>query len=215
MLKTVRGALVEYGVAVPPLAFVFDFNPETISRRRSVSINTGTVPGTRGGYDFALPSETPRASQGVTAQPETLSLRLLIDATDRMEQGDQVATQRGVEPQLDVLRTMLEPKSQGPAGVQTLSSLGLGGDRAFQRYASASVLLFVWGSHILPVFLTNVSVEEVAHLPSLVPYRARVAIDLQVIEGSNPFYRVEQVRQVVSAAFNGQVDIPVAVGGAG
>ncbi|MEM7584260.1 MAG: hypothetical protein AAF560_12805 [Acidobacteriota bacterium] len=213
MLRTVRGALVEYGVTVPPLAFVFEFNPETISRRRSISVKTGGVPGTRGGYDFTLPTETPRASQGVTVQPETLSVRLLVDATDRMEQGDPVATAHGVEPQLDVLRTLLEPKSQGPAGVQTLSSLGLAGERAFQRAETPSVLLFVWGTQVLPVFLTGISVEEIAHLPSLVPYRARLTIDLQVIEGSNPFTRVEKVRQVVSAALGTQTGVAQALGG--
>jgi hypothetical protein len=50
-----------------------------------------------------------------------------------MNEGDSVATRFGVQPELDTLRTMVEPKSQGPAGLQTLASLGLGGERAFQR----------------------------------------------------------------------------------
>ena len=74
-----------------------------------------------------------------------------------------------------------------------------GGQRAFQRQQSASVLLFVWGTHLLPVFLTSVRVTEKAHLPSLIPYRANVTLQMQVIEGDNPFYKVEKVRQVASA----------------
>ena len=201
-----KGALVEYGMTVPPLALTFEFNPETLSRTRSISVVTGNAPGTRGGYDFSLPSETPRVAQGVTVEPEEFSIDLLLDATDRMADpnlpGHAVASEVGIEPELDTLRSMVEPKTQGPGGVQTLASLGAGGQKAFQRDEHPSVLLLVWGTHILPVFLTSVNVDEEAHLPTLRPYRAKVTLAFQVIEGNNPFYQVEKGRQVVSAALN-------------
>ena len=202
MINVSKGALIEYALSLPPLVLVFEFNPKTITRTRSIEITTGNAPGTRGGYDFTLPTETPRVAQGVSIQPETFTVNIMVDATDRMNDGDVIATQFGVEPELDTLRTMLEPKSQGPGGLQMLSSLGLGGERAFQRHETASVLLFVWGTHILPVFLTNITVRELAHLPNLIPYRAEVDLSLRVIEGNNPFYLVEEVRQVVGAALN-------------
>jgi hypothetical protein len=202
MLNTIKGMLIEYALSLPPLVLVFEFNPESLTRNRTITLRTGTAPGTRGGYDFVLPTETPRVAQGVTVQPESFSIDILLDATDRMNDGEPIATQFGVEPELDTLRTMVEPKSQGPGGLQTLSSLGLGGERAFQRSESASVLLLVWGTHILPVFLTSVQIAEQAHLPSLVPYRAKATLSMQVIEGNNPFYTVEKIRQVVGAALN-------------
>lgn len=202
MLNTVKGMLIEYALALPPLVLVFDFNPQSLTRSRTITLRTGSAPGTRGGYDFALPTETARVAQGVTVQPESFTIEILLDATDRMNDGDPIATQFGIEPELDTLRTMVEPKAQGPGGLQTLASLGLGGQRAFQRSESASVLLLVWGTHILPVFLTSIRVTEEAHLPSLVPYRARASLTMQVIEGNNPFYQVEKVRQVVGAALN-------------
>ena len=202
MPNVMKGVLVEYALSLPPLALVFDFNPETITRNRSISITMGNAPGTRGGYDFALPTETPRVAQGVSIDPESFSINILIDATDRMNDNEPVAVAFGVSPELDTLRSMVEPKSQGPGGVQMLASLGLGGERAFQRNETASVLLFVWGTHVLPVFLTGIAVEEVAHLPSLVPYRAKATLTMQVIEGNNPFYEVEKVRQVIGAAIN-------------
>lgn len=202
MINLTRGVLIEYALSLPPLALVFEFNPETLSRTRTVRVQTGNAPGTRGGYDFVLPTETPRASQGVSVQPESFSLTILLDATDRMDQGDPIATELGIQPELDTLRTMLEPKSQGPGGVQLLASLGQGGERAFERDESASVLLFVWGLHILPVFLTTLRVDEQAHLPTLFPYRAEATLTLQVIEGNNPFYQVETVRQIAFAALN-------------
>ena len=202
MLNITKGMLIEYALTIPPLILVFEFNPESLTRTRTITLRTGSAPGTRGGYDFALPTETPRVSQGVTVQPESFSIDILLDATDRMNEAEPIASMFGVEPELDTLRSMVEPKSQGPGGLQTLSSLGLGGERAFQRSESASVLLLVWGTHILPVFMTSVKIAEQAHLPSLVPYRARATLSMQVIEGNNPFYTVEKVRQVVGAALN-------------
>lgn len=206
MISLTKGVLLEYGLSLPPLLLAFEFNPQTLSRTRTINITTGNAPGTRGGYDFALPNETPRVAQGVTVEPEQFNLDILIDATDRMGDtnlpGHATAVVFGIEPELDTLRSMVEPKSQGPGGVQLLSSLGLGGNKAFQRDEHPSVLLLVWGSHILPVFLTSVQVEETAHLPSLKPYRANVTLSFQVIEGNNPFYQVEKVRQMVGAALN-------------
>ena len=206
MISLTKGVLLEYGLSLPPLLLAFEFNPKTLSRTRTINITTGNAPGTQGGYDFTLPTETPRVAQGVTVEPEKFNMEILIDATDRMGDpnlpGHATAVLFGIEPELDTLRSMVEPKLQGPGGVQMLASLGLGGNKAFQRDQHPSVLLLVWGSHILPVFLTSVQVEENAHLPSLKPYRANVTLSFQVIEGNNPFYQVEKVRQMVGAALN-------------
>jgi hypothetical protein len=213
MLNSLKGALVEYALSVPPLALVFDFNPQALSRTRSITLQTGSSPGTRGGYDFVSPTETPRASQGVSVEPEQFTIEILLDVTDRLEKDDAIAKAFGIEPQLDTLRTMVEPKTQGPGGVQVLSSLGLGGQRAFQRQESASVLLFIWGTHVLPVFLTSVQIEEQAHFPTLIPFRAKASLTMQVIEGNNPFYSVEKLRQVMGAALNTGNTVATALGG--
>jgi len=202
MLRVSRGALVEYAVSLPPLVLMFELNPQHLSRSRTIAVKTGTAPGTRGGYDFVLPTETPRVAHGVTVQPETLTIEVLFDATDRMNGGDPIASTQGVQPELDTLRAMIEPKAQGPGGLQVLASLGAGASRAFQRRESASVLLFAWGDHVLPVFLTSIRIEENAHLPSLVPYRASATLTMQVIEGNNPFYQFEQLRILAGAALN-------------
>lgn len=197
-----RCMLIEYTPSGSALMLEFELNPKTLSRSRSVPVRAGRAPGTRSGYDFRQPTETPRVAQGVTVQPETFSVTVLLDATDRMNAADPVAMKHGIEPELDTLRAMLEPKTQAPDGARKLASLGEGGERALDRQQSASVLLLVWGSHILPVFLTRVQVEEQAHLPSLVPYRAEVTLALEIIEGDNPFYQVETARQQTSAALS-------------
>jgi hypothetical protein len=213
MLAPTKGFLVEYALALPPLVLVFDFNPQTVTRNRSVTLTLGSTPATRGGYDFALPTETSRVAQGVAVEPESFDLEILLDATDRMNDDEPVAREFGIQPELDTLRSMVEPKTQGPGGLQVLASLGLGGQRAFQRAECASVLLLVWGTHVLPVFLKGIEVGESSHLPNLTPYRATVKLSLQVIEGNNPFYEVEKLRQVVGAALNTGRTAVSAVGG--
>lgn len=202
MLNVTKGLLVEYALSVPPMVLVFEFNPREISRTRTIEINSGSSPATRGGYDFALPTETPRVAQGVSVKPETFSFTILLDATDRMNEGHPIASTMGIEPEIDTLRAMVEPKPQGGLGGQLLASLNQSSARAFERDEHASVLLFIWGTHVLPVFLTSVTIKETAHLPSLVPYRAEATLNMQVIEGNNPFYEVEKVRQAVGAALN-------------
>lgn len=197
-----KGMLFEYGLSLPPLALIFDFNPQQISRSRTVTIKTGNAPGARLGFDFVSPLEAPRASQGVELQGEQISVAILLDATDKMNDGDATAGQFGIQPQIDTLRSMVEPKIQGPGGLQVLSSLAGGGGRAFEREETASVLIFVWGLQFLPVFLTGVSQNESLHLPNLAPYRAEITLTMQVIESRNPFSMAEKVRQTAMAALN-------------
>lgn len=202
MIKVTRGWLIEYGLSLPPLAIAFEFNPESISRTRSMQISNGELPGSRGGYGFSTPFDTKRASQGVEPEIETFSVDILLDATDRMGEGDFLATEFGVQPQIDTLRAMIEPKVQGAGGLQLLASLGASGERAFDHKEHASVLLFGWGVRILPVFISSLQIDEQAHLPSLWPYRAKASISMQIIESPNPFYAAENVRLLIGAGLN-------------
>jgi hypothetical protein len=194
-----RGRLVEYANTDTPLELEFEFNPSTITRTRAVTLRTGGSPATRGGYDFQDRAQTVRAAQGVTVNAESFTVKILLDATDRMDAGDGAASEQGVQRELDVIRSMIEPKTQSPAGARTLAAIGSGDQRAFSRQQFASVLLFYWGPHTLPVFLTQAQVELKEFLPNLAPYRAEATLTLQVIESNNPFYVDELKRQFASA----------------
>src|SRR6185369_8549596 len=103
-----RGALREYANTETPLELRFEFNPTTITRTRTVTLRTGGSAATRGGYDFQNRAQTVRAAQGVTVNAETFTVKILLDATDRMNAGDALASAQGVQPELDVIRSMLE-----------------------------------------------------------------------------------------------------------
>lgn len=198
-LAVQRGRLIEYANVPKPLMLEFEFNPSTITRTRAITINTGSAQGSRGGYDFTSPNEVVRASQGVTVNAESFTVKILLDATDRMNSGDITASTVGVQPELDIIKSFVEPKAQGADGVRTLAALGGGNQRAFSRDEYASVLLFHWGIHVLPVFMTQAQMSITEFLPNLLPYRAEVTLSLQIIESDNPFYKVEMKRQFLSA----------------
>lgn len=198
-LNAQRGALIEFANVERPLELHFEFNPSSLTRTRTVTIGNRSSPGNRGGYDFSERSEVNRVAQGVEVNPESLTLTILLDATDRMDAGDEAAQQKGVQPELDILRSMIEPKIQGREGSRTLAALGHGSQRAISRQQFASVLLFRWGEQVLPVFMTQSRIEIKAWLPSLLPYRAEATLTLQVIESNNPFYRDELQRQFAAA----------------
>ena len=208
MIKTAKGMLVEYALSLPPLVLEFDLNPETLTRSRTVSFDASALPIA----DFVTPGESNRIGQAASAAAETISFDILLDATDKLADPSHpmhaIAQVSGVEPEIATLRSMVEPKVNGPGPFQMMAALGGSGAHAHERDEHLSVLLFVWGTHILPVFCTSLSIEEQAHLPLLKPYRAKASISLQVLESTNPFYQVEQVQRMIMAAAN-LVNLPL------
>lgn len=197
-LKVVRGSLREYTTADDPLELHFEFNPASITRSRAVEIKFGEGQSMTGGRDFTEAGEVPRVTQGATVKAESFSVKFLLDATDRMNSDDEEASTQGIQPELDILYSMVEPKMQTPDGATTLAALGEGGSSADgQPYPS--VLEFHWGEQILPVLMTQLQFDVKAYLPSLLPYRAEVTLTLQIIQSANPFYTREMNRVYSSA----------------
>jgi hypothetical protein len=197
-LKVARGILREFTSADNPLELYFEFNPSTISRTRSVEIKFGEGQATTGGRDFSGASEVPRVTQGATVKAESFTLKILLDATDRMNAGDKDAQSKGVQPELDILYYMVEPKLQTPDGATILAALGEGGS-VCQSHPYPSILEFHWGEQVLPVLMTQVQFDVKAYLPSLLPYRAEATLTLQIIQSNNPFYTPEMRRVFASA----------------
>ncbi|HEU4580576.1 MAG TPA: hypothetical protein VFS67_20105 [Polyangiaceae bacterium] len=196
--KLLKGALVDSNLlALPPLIVPFQYNPETISRRRYVTLRD---PAAR----LANPSQTPPTeamgeAQTTIVPPESISLELRLDATDALEQGDPIAGELGVLPALSALEMMIIPRSQSLfAGV-----LGLSADFGFGNREDTPVLIFVFGrQRVLPVRLTDMSIQEAEYNPSLNPVRVILNVSLQVLEGANPFYRFTQAQRELLAALN-------------
>jgi hypothetical protein len=197
-LKVARGLLREYTNTDTPLELYFEFNPSTITRTRSVEIKFGEGQMNTGGHDFHNPSEVPRVTQGATVKAESFTVKILLDATDRMNAGDKDAQTKGVQPELDILYYMIEPKLQTPEGASTLAALGEAGS-VCQSQPYPSVLEFHWGDQVLPVLMTQLQFDVKAYLPSLLPYRAEATLTLRIIQSDNDFYN-DEIKRVFASA---------------
>lgn len=196
-LSVTRGSLREYTNASDGLELHFEFNPSGITRSREVDIKFGKGQATNGGGDFKNAKEAPRVAQKATVKAESFTVKIMLDATDRMNAGDPEAQKKGIQPELDILCYMIEPKLQKPGGAMTLAALSRdsgGGQQPFP-----SVLLFSWGSQTLPVLMTKVQFDVKEYLPNLVPYRAEATLSLQVIQSNNKYYNSEIKRVFTSA----------------
>jgi hypothetical protein len=211
--KILRGAFVEFGISVPPLMVVFQFNPLTISRSRSSYVNPPLTPmGTQSeqNADFIQQIATGGASsliqfrngQNIIVQPQTISFDIRLDATDKLDQGDTITEQFGIAPRLSTLELMMLPKSQSLLGGAINALLG-GKPKNFAFFdtdRNPPIILFVWGrKQILPVNITSMQVREEEFSVDLNPTRATVSVSLEVIEGPNlPFLYTEAMTEVMS-----------------
>lgn len=204
--KLLRGALVEYGLSLPPLLFVFQFNPETLSRNRTA---TYRAPGAGGGSsEGPTCRDTSEATQRsclaqVTVSTETIGLTLMLDATDKLDEGDFLSQQFGIGPQLSVLELMMYPKTDQLFGFPIGNLLGGSDQFGAAQAKTIPILLFVWGrKRVLPVVMTSMQITEQEYFPDLNPKRAQVAVQLQVLEGFNPPYLYTHGARTVLAATN-------------
>jgi hypothetical protein len=222
--KKLRGAFVEYGLSVPPLFVVFQFNPEQLTRNRSISIGARNAvepsfgqqqPGEtrqcrtpperslRQAHEVAVGPDEINDAQSITVGQETIQLDIRLDATDKMNEGDTIAGQFGVLPQLATLELMAHPKSESILGAALSSLLGSSGGINFTRGANPPVILFMWGyTRIMPVNISSMSITETEFNPQLSPTRASVSLGLSVIEGNDPFYKYSKLAKEAMSVLN-------------
>lgn len=223
--RIVRGAFIEYGLSIPPLFVVFQFNPVQLTRNRSLGFApeneaSPTPPEGESPEQAARRQLRQQRSlrefhqrhddldeiqkrQKVTVQEESLSFEIRLDATDRLEQGDPIAATFGVLPQLATLELMVHPKEEGLLGAALGSLLGSSGGFSFTRRKNPPLVLFIWGiKRVLPVNINSLNITETEFSTLLDPIRATVSVNLTVIEGKNPFYTYSKVAKEVGSVLN-------------
>lgn len=188
--RLLKGAIVSVDALNPPPRVVaFQYNPDTLTRSFQV----------QGAGDGGERSEAYR----ITGAPvETLKLDVEIDATDALARGDQAAASTGVYPQLAALEALIYP---AVTRVVANAALLAAGSLELVPPAPAMTLL-IWGARrVLPVRITDLSVVEEAHDPSLNPLRAKVSLGLRVLSYddlsvTHPGYHLFVSHQVVKEA---------------
>jgi hypothetical protein len=217
--KKLRGAFVEYGLSIPPLFVVFQFNPLQLSRNRSLSFSQPND--VQADCDPAHPKDNRpvtlrdwhqtqkklddiRDNQQVTVQEESISLEIRLDATDKMNDGDPIASTLGVLPQISTLELMMHPKGESMLGAALDSLLGLKASGfSFTKKPNPPMMLFIWGyTRVLPVNLNSMSITETEFSTILSPTRATVSVSMTVIESAEPLYTVSKVAKEVASLIN-------------
>lgn len=161
-----KGAIIGLDVLKPVASVVvFQYNPEKVTRR--LTPKTGSEGGAEGeALRLAGPPE------------ETFTLDIEIDAVDQLAVGDPIATSMGIAPQLASLEMLFYPASALVIANEALAVAGL----IEVVPPEAPLALLVWSAtRVLPVRLTEITVNEEAYDPSLNPIQARVSLGLRVL----------------------------------
>ena len=182
MMKTVKGALVEYSqdfLGPIPNIVVFQYNPEELNRQFQIQRqhNEGNV------------SERQTEVYHAHSPPvESYSLTLNFDAHDDLDQENGPATIFGVGPRLAALERMIKPSTTSAllgAVVDAVgSALGGGGQEASRTIPPERLprLLFIGGpTRVQPVECKSFAIKETLFDRALQPIRAEVTIGLEVI----------------------------------
>lgn len=207
--KILRGAFVEFGLAVPPLIVVFQYNPLQLTRNRALNFAPPAMPTPRARKDRtdaqAPESKTMREFHGrsefddldklrenqiVTVNEPTIGFDVRLDATDKLDEGDDLAEEFGIAPQLSTLELMVYPKGEQWLGAAARVGALLGKEDFYQpRGPNPPLILFIFGrKRVLPVNINSMNITETEFSANLNPIRATVAVQLTVIEGKNPAF---------------------------
>lgn len=171
-METLKGAFVNLGAGLLgalPNIIVFQFNPVKVTRTPTMvpPPKPDNGAGKRdAGQQFAQPSET-------------ISFTLRIDATDQLAKSNPLAISSGILPTLSALEMLMIPKSP-----LSLDLINLAGGTKSHKHPPESLdsILFFWGPfRLFPVTITSMSITETEYSPLLVPIRAEVAVNLQVL----------------------------------
>jgi hypothetical protein len=204
--KILRGAFVEFGLSIPPLIVVFQYNPQQLTRNRALTFAPPAMPtprATRTRPNPQAPEPKPlrefhdrpafedldelRKNQIVKVNEPTFGFDVRLDATDKLNEGDGITQQFGISPQLSTLELMVYPKGEGLLGAAVSALLGKPKDFIHPRRSNPPMILFIFGrKRVLPVNINSMNITETEFSTDLNPIRATVALQLTVIEGKNP-----------------------------
>jgi hypothetical protein len=164
--RVLKGAVVGVNILDPLSSIVlFQYNPETLTRTLQAN-----AAGEASDKTEALRLKGP--------PNESIKFDIELDAADQLEQGEEAAARFGIHPALSRLELLLYPSSTVVIANQALSRLGV----IEVVPPEAPLTLLVWGpKRILPVRLTGFTVTEESFDTSLNPIRAKVSLDVQVL----------------------------------
>ncbi|WP_053752771.1 hypothetical protein [Streptomyces sp. MMG1533] len=175
--KPIRSGIVVVNpdTGTPQRIIVLQFNPDTLER--SVSPQSAGDSGDSGGGGTGSGDRNEALRLKGPAQ-ETWKFTAEIDATDQFE----IAAPDGIHPQLATLEMLVQPTTAQLRAATRLSQKGAIEISPIEM----PLTLFTWGSkRVMPVRLTELSVNESAFDVNLNPIRASLSIGMKILTVSD------------------------------
>ncbi|MCG0285316.1 hypothetical protein [Streptomyces sp. PSAA01] len=167
--------LVDPERGTPQRIIILQFNPDTLERSLSPQSAGDQADSGGGGSGSGDKNEALRLKG--PAQ-ETWKFTAEIDATDQFE----VAAPDGIHPQLATLEMLVQPTTAKLRDAMRLSKKGTIEISPIEM----PLTLFTWGSkRVMPVRITELSINESAFDVNLNPIRASLSIGLKVLTVSD------------------------------
>jgi hypothetical protein len=173
-IRWLKGALVTVdpssGATLTTIAF--QYNPDELTRKLT------PMP-----VDADDPEKRLLALRYKGAPRETITLKIEIDAIDKLGSSDTKSLSDGIYPQLSALELLVYPQS---AQVIKIDDLAKQGSTEIVSGYDAPFTLFVWGPRrVVPVQPTSFDITEQQFDPNLNPIRAKVTLALKVLSYSD------------------------------
>ncbi len=175
----------------------FQYNPETITRTRTGEWKSRNK-NVQSKAASSAQEERGKSGQGagaLLAKSETISFKLLFDATEALLAGRAGVDTDGILPQLAVLEDVALGKESQEA------SRGKPPPQVTKPVRPSELLLVLGRQRTFPVVLTSLTITEQKFSPQLVPIRAEVDVKLRVLE---PFETAYNTR--IQTVFNELLD---------
>ncbi|MFF2811769.1 hypothetical protein ACFVT2_32275 [Streptomyces sp. NPDC058000] len=176
--KPIRSGIVvvDPDLGIPQRIIVLQFNPDTLERQVAPQAAGGE--GDSGGGGGGSGGDRNEALRLKGPAQETWKFTAEIDATDQLD----VAAPDGIHPELAVLEMLVQPTT---AQLLAASKLTKNGTIEISPIETP-LTLFTWGSkRVMPVRLTELSVNESAFDVNLNPIRASLSIGMKVLTVSD------------------------------
>lgn len=173
----------------PTRVLRFQYNPESITRTRQgawdVRKNQKDGGSPKGGSSKADQStQNSLRGGGLFAKAETIAMKIVFDATELiLRAGGGSALKYGILPELGALEGMA--LAEAPKDPDKSTKPKKGADDPVKLNAiHPKELLLVLGERYFPVIVTQMTITEKRFSPDLVPLRAEVDMQMQILEAT-------------------------------
>lgn len=173
----------------PTRVLRFQYNPETITRTRTgawdVRKNQKADATGKGGASKAEQTMlNSLRGGGLFSKAETIAMKIVFDATEVILRGEDAnALKYGVLPELGALEGMA--LAEAPKDPDKATKPKKGADDPVKLNAiHPKELLLVLGERYFPVIVTSMTITEKRFSAELVPLRAEVDLQMQILEAT-------------------------------